>query len=138
MSISSQYLQLHSVRKLNYIIFQSVTVWYNFTHQQSTLSSGNHYFYEESYNSVTKGCSIIIHSFWPFLQRPFKSSTTRRRSRLQHGYCIRVSRRSAQATIGKKLAQGPYVAARAGVKPTTLRLKVIDSTKVPRHPILAI
>src|SRR6218665_1820066 len=71
------------------------------------------------------------HSFWPFLQRPFKSSTTQRRSRLQHGYCIGVSRRSEQATVGKELAQGPYMAARAGVEPTTLRLKAIDSTKAP-------
>ena len=36
-------------------------------------------------------------------------------------YCIGVSRRSAQATVGTGLAQGPYVAARAGVEPTTLR-----------------
>jgi len=53
------------------------------------------------------------------------SSTTQRRSRLddyKYGYCIGVSRRSAQATVGKGLAQGPYMAARAGVEPTTLRL----------------
>src|SRR6218665_2028489 len=63
-----------------------------------------------------------------------KSSTTQRRNRLQHGYCIGVSSRSAQATAGKGLAQGPYVTARAGVEPTTLRLKVIVSTKAPpRH-----
>src|SRR6218665_2345658 len=77
----------------------------------------------------------FIHSFWPFLKRPFKSSTTQRRSRLQHGYCIELSRRSAQATVGKELAQGPYMAARAGVEPTTLRLKAIDSTKAPPCPI---
>src|SRR6218665_1270690 len=35
---------------------------------------------------------------------------------------------------GKGLAQGPYVAARAGVEPTTLRLKVIVSTKAPPLP----
>ena len=35
---------------------------------------------------------------------------------------------------GNGLAQGPYVMARAGVEPTTLRLKVIDSTKVPSRP----
>src|SRR6218665_1128980 len=58
---------------------------------------------------------------------PFKSSTTQRRSRLQHEYCIGVSRRSAQATAGKGLAQGPYVTARAGVEPTTLWLKAIAS-----------
>src|SRR6218665_2686018 len=76
----------------------------------------------------------FINSFWPFLYRPFKSSTTQRRSRLQHGYCIGVSRRCAQATAGKGLVQGPYVAARAGIEPTTLRLKVINSTQVPSRP----
>ena len=66
----------------------------------------------------------------------FKSSTTQRRSRIQHGYCIGVSRRSAQATAeGKGLAQGTYVAVRAEVEPTTLRLKVIVSTKAPPRPI---
>src|SRR6218665_32855 len=68
------------------------------------------------------------------LMRPFKPSTTQRRSRLQHGYCMGVSRRSTQATASKGLAQGPYVAARAGVEPTTLRLKVIVSTKAPPRP----
>src|SRR6218665_1715234 len=58
-----------------------------------------------------------------------------RRSRLQHLYCIGVSRRSAQATAGKGLAQGPYMAARAGVETTTLRLKAIASTKAPPSPI---
>ena len=53
---------------------------------------------------------------------------------LQHGYCIGVSRRSAQATVGKELAQGPFVAARAGVEPTTLWLKVIASTDAPPRP----
>src|SRR6218665_3615006 len=76
----------------------------------------------------------FIHLFFPFLYRPFKSSTTQRRSRLQHGYCIGVSCRGAQATVGEGLAQGPYVTARAGVEPTTLRLKVIDTTKAPSRP----
>src|SRR6218665_1001929 len=38
------------------------------------------------------------------------------------------------ATAGKGLAQFPYVAARAGVEPTTLRLKVIVSIKAPPRP----
>src|SRR6218665_3691600 len=76
----------------------------------------------------------FIHSFRPFQQRPFKSS--QRRSRLQHGYCIGVSRRSSQATVSKGLAQGPYMAATAGVEPTTLRLKAIDSTKAPPCPTM--
>ena len=77
----------------------------------------------------------FIHS-GHFYSTPSKSTTTQRRSRLQHGYCIGVSRRSAQATAGKGLAQGPYVVARAGVEPTTLRLKAIDSTKAPARPTL--
>src|SRR6218665_2171096 len=41
--------------------------------------------------------------------------------------------RQLQVTC-KGLAQDPYVAARAGVEPTTLRLKVIVSTKAPPRP----
>jgi len=36
-----------------------------------------------------------------------------------------------QATVSERLAQGPYLAARAGVKPITLRTKGVDSTKAP-------
>src|SRR6218665_3354116 len=76
-------------------------------------------------------------SFIPAISiAPLQSSTTQRRSRLQHGYCIEVSRRSSQATVGEGLAQGPYVTARAGVEPTTLRLKVIDSTNAPSRPTI--
>ena len=49
---------------------------------------------------------------------------------------IGVSRRGAQATASKGLAQGPYMAARAGVEPMTLRLKAVDSTKAPPCPTL--
>src|SRR6218665_1731340 len=41
------------------------------------------------------------------------------------------------ATAGKGLAQGPYMAARAGVEPTTLRLRVIASTNAPPCPTLS-
>ena len=79
----------------------------------------------------------FIHSFILVISiAPFKSTTTQRRSRLQHGHCIGVSRRSAQATVGKGLAQGPYMTARAGIEPTTLRLKAIDSTKAPPCPTI--
>src|SRR6218665_3003961 len=80
---------------------------------------------------------LFVHSFihsGHFYSDPFKSSTTQRRSRLQQGYCIGVSRRSAQATAGKGHSQGPYVAARSRVEPTTIRLKVIVSTKAPPRP----
>ena len=39
-----------------------------------------------------------------------------------------------QATVSKGLAQGPYVGARVGVEPTTLRLRVIDLTNAPPRP----
>src|SRR6218665_1193046 len=38
------------------------------------------------------------------------------------------------STRMQALVQSPYVAARAGVEPTTLRLKVIDSINEPLHP----
>src|SRR6218665_2220088 len=83
------------------------------------------------------GCiHLFILSFWPFLYHPFKSSTTQRRSRLQHGHCIGVSCRSVQATVGKGLPQGPYVAGRAGVEPMALRLKVIVSPNPPPRPTI--
>src|SRR6218665_614832 len=80
-----------------------------------------------SHNSFILAISIAPLQFHYY--RP-----TQRRSRLQHGYCIGVSRRSAQATVSKGLAQGPYVVARAGVEPTTLRLRVVDLTNAPPRP----
>src|SRR6218665_831955 len=75
-------------------------------------------------------------SFIPAISiAPLQVLYTQRRSRLQHGYCIGVSRRSAQATAGKGLAQRLYMAPRTGVEPTTLRLKAIDLTKAPPCPI---
>ena len=47
-----------------------------------------------------------------------------------------VSEFHAEATAGKGLAQGPYMAARAGVEPTTLRLKVIISILSPSSATL--
>src|SRR6218665_1222279 len=92
----------------------------------------------ESCNSLPSSVHTLLVSIHSFIHSGhFYSAhssplaTTQRRSLLQHGYCIGVSRRSAQATAGKGLAQGPYMAARAGVEPTTLRLKAIDSTKAP-------
>src|SRR6218665_655645 len=93
-------------------------------------------FLNESHQSPTDS---FIHSGHFYSAPSSPSSTTQRRSRLQHGYYfIGVSRRSAQATVGKGLVQGPYMAARAGVEPTTLRLKAIDSTKAPPCPTIHI
>src|SRR6218665_792125 len=45
-------------------------------------------------------------------------------------------KRTGNSTAGKGLAQCSYAAARAGVEPTTLRLKVIVSTKEPPRPTI--
>ena len=39
-----------------------------------------------------------------------------------------------QATVSEGLAQSPYIPAKAGVEPMTLRIKGIDSTNVPHTP----
>ena len=39
-----------------------------------------------------------------------------------------------QLQVKDLLAQGPYMTARTGVEPMTLRLKVVDSTKAPSRP----
>ena len=38
-----------------------------------------------------------------------------------------------QATVSEGLAQGPYVTARAGVEPMTLRLKAIETQPMRHH-----
>ena len=39
-----------------------------------------------------------------------------------------------QVTASEGLAQGPYMAARAGLKPAILRTKGVESTNEPPHP----
>src|SRR6218665_3541356 len=52
----------------------------------------------------------------------------------QHGYCAGVSRRSARGKCELRTCRrSVYVPARAGVAPTTLRLKAIDSTNASRE-----
>ena len=43
-------------------------------------------------------------------------------------------KRTGNSTGHKGLDQGPYVVDRAGIEPTTLRLRVLDLTNAPRHP----
>src|SRR6218665_2422723 len=85
-----------------------------------------------SHSLTFTATATLFHSFIPAISIP--PLQVLYSPGLQPGYCIGVSRRSAQATPGKGLAQGSYVTARAGVEPTTLRLKVIDSTKAPSRP----
>ena len=48
--------------------------------------------------------------------------------------CRSLHDEALQATVSKVLAQGPYVAARAGFEPATLLSKDIDSTNAPPRP----
>ena len=52
----------------------------------------------------------------------------------QHEYCVGVSREAPQATVTEGCAQVPYVEARVGFEPTTLRTKGVDSTNGPPVP----
>jgi len=60
--------------------------------------------------------SCIIHSFRLLLQRLFKSTTTRRGSQHSTDHVLEFRAKASQATTSERLAQGPYVAARAGFK----------------------
>ena len=46
----------------------------------------------------------------------------------------RPQQEALQASVSEGLAQGPYVAARAGFEPEILLSKGIDSTNAPPHP----
>ena len=51
----------------------------------------------------------------------------------QHRYFVEFQTEAPQDTANEGLAQGPYVAARAGFKPATLQTKVAESTiELPR------
>src|SRR6218665_563842 len=48
--------------------------------------------------------------------------------------CRRLHAEAQQATASEGLPQGPYVAATAGIEPTTLWSKGINSTNAPPRP----
>jgi len=56
---------------------------------------------------------------------PLQSVTTQKRSRHSTDTVPEFHAEAPQATASYGLAQGPYVAARAGFEPTTLQLKGI-------------
>ena len=60
--------------------------------------------------------------------------TTQRRSRHNTDTVSEFHAEASQATASEGLTQGPYVAARAGYEPTTLRSIAIDSTNEPPRP----
>ena len=62
------------------------------------------------------------------------SSSLQRRSRHGMDTVPEFHAKAPQATVSEGLAKGPYVAARAGVKPMTRWTKGVDSTKAPPRP----
>src|SRR6218665_278499 len=74
-----------------------------------------------------------IHSFRLFLYRLFNSTTTRRHSRHSTDTVSEVHAKLPQATASEGLSKSPYVVARAGIEPTTLRTKGDESTNEPPY-----
>jgi len=81
---------------------------------------------------------LFIHSFRLLLQRLLKSSTTQRRSRHRTNTGPEFYAEAPQATASEELAQGPYVAVKAGGEPMTLRTKGVDSTKASPRPLFIV
>ena len=69
--------------------------------------------------------SIALLTAWVFQKRSRPQQLT---------LCRSLHAEALQATASEGLAQGPYVASRAGFEHTTLRFKGIDSTNVPPRP----
>src|SRR6218665_295692 len=82
---------------------------------------------KDLYTPGLSGAAEVYLNTSPAPEKPRKLPTTARK-------LYRSFTRSAQATVSKGLAHGSYVAARAGVGATSLRLKVIDSTNAPPRP----
>ena len=78
----------------------------------------------------------VIHSFIQAISiAPIQmSTTTQRRSRHSTDTVPEFHSEAPQETVSKGLAQNPYMAARAGVEPMTLRTKGVDSTNAPHAP----
>ena len=76
----------------------------------------------------------FTHSFRLCLWRLFKSTTTQRRSRQSTDILSEFHAEAPQATTSDGLAQGPYVAAKAGFEPATLWTKGVESTNEPPRP----
>src|SRR6218665_1716287 len=76
----------------------------------------------------------FIDSLILFLSRLFKSTTAQRRSRHSMDAVSEFHAEAPQATESEGLAQGLYVADRAGFEPTTLWTKGDESTSKPPRP----
>ena len=66
----------------------------------------------------------------------YSASSTQKRSQHSTDTVPKFHAEAPQATVSEGLDQGSYVAERAGVEPTTLRLKATDSTNVSPRPTI--
>ena len=80
--------------------------------------------------------SFILNIYIAPLQENYSEAltTAQRRSRLSTDTVPEFRAEAPQATVSEGLSQGPYVVARGGVEPITLRTKGVDSTKAPHTP----
>ena len=76
----------------------------------------------------------FIHLCRPLLQRLFKSSTTQKRFRLQHGYCIGVSRRSASGNCELRTYPRSLSGGQSGIRTRDPRQKGFDCINEPPRP----
>ena len=76
----------------------------------------------------------FTHLFKLFILRLFKSATTQRRYRHSTNTVLEFHVEAPQATASEGLAQGPYMAFRAGFESATLRTKGVESTNEPPLP----
>ena len=62
------------------------------------------------------------------------STTTQRCSRHSTDTVLEFHAKAPQATVSEGLVHGPYVVARAGLEPATIRMKGVKSTNEPPRP----
>ena len=80
-------------------------------------------------------CIVFILFYFSMSIALLTASSFHKRSRPQQlALCRSLHAEALQATASEGLAQGPYVAAREGFKPRTLRSKGVDSTNAPPRP----
>src|SRR6218665_594343 len=76
-------------------------------------------------------------SMYSFIQTiSFMSSTTQRRYRHSTDTVSEFHAKAPQTTVSEGLTQHPYLAARAGLVPPTIRMKDVESTNEPPLPIV--
>src|SRR6218665_1872835 len=85
-------------------------------------------------NRYFKVANVNTHSFI----QTISIAPLQRRSRRSTDTAPEFHAEAPHATESERLAQGPYVAAKAGIEHMTLRTKGVDSTKAPPRPTIVL